>query len=204
MEYTEPHSSPRPSLRELNLRRETDELLAAPALQEVWGQLDQRGAHEREQGILREIIDQPNFQAVLTAVRALPATELAKQLQADLEISYRSLQASCPKTIHDLRQRMSFVDSNQPASPTDTGLAPLSAAELKASAEKRSAANTRDYLMQVMMAVKNLADFLEGRPPSDANTPLIQLFKQQEQRLARLLVAIEQDGQQQLEQEQAA
>lgn len=180
------------------LHQKTDALLGAPALQEVWSQLDQHGSHEREQGILAQMIAQPEFQAVLTAVRALPPTELASQLQADLQASYGALQAGCPTSIHDLRQRMRFVD-NIPAQDAPLAVSTeLSLEEKRRAAERQSAANTRDYLMQMMMGVKNLADFLAGRPQGDANTPLIQLFKQQEQRLARLLIAIEHDANQDL------
>lgn len=196
MVYSEAHSSPKAQAPEHRPSTE-DAILSSPALREVWIHFDQLdGRHDREHGILARIIAQPGFQAVLAEMRSLPSNALAKQLQADLAISYNKLQDACPTSIHDLRQRMVYKDKTTAESEPSNN--ELSAEEKKQAAEKNYAANTRDYLMQVMTAVQNLADFLEGRPPSDANAPLIQLFKQQEQRLARLLVAIEYDGQQAL------
>lgn len=197
MVYTEGHTSPRPSSQERTLHQKTDALLGTPALQEVWGQLDQAGLHDREQGILAQLIAQPEFQAVLTAMRALPPTELASQLQADLAISYNKLQDACPTSIHDLRQRMVYKDKATAESEPSNN--ELSAEEKKQAAEKNYAANTRDYLMQVMTAVQNLADFLEGRALDDPkNAALFELYAQQEKRLGRLLVAIENDERQDL------
>lgn len=199
MVYTEGHTSPRPSSPERTLHQKTDALLGAPALQEVWSQLDQRGSHEREQGILAQLIAQPEFQAVLTAMRALPPTELASQLQADLQTSYGALQTGCPTSIHDLRQRMRFVDE-RPAQDVPLPVSTeLSLEEKRLAAEKSSAANTRDYLMQTLTAVQSLADVLHERSMDDPNhAALFQLHEQQERRLGRLLIAIEHDANQDL------
>lgn len=192
MVYSESHFEHKSSTK-------TDQLLESPALREVWVQLEQRDLNKREQNILQSILAQPRFQATLLKVRSLPTAELATQLQADLQASYGALQAGCPTSIHDLRQRMRFVDDIPAQDAPLTVSTELSLEEKRLIAERHSAANTRDYLMQTLTAVQSLADVLHERSLDDPNhAALFQLYEQQELRLGRLLVAIEQDANQDL------